>query len=395
VVNHRKDMYSDKLNLLPPYLFSSLDELKQDKIKKGVDVINLGVGDPDLPTSSHIIDVLCKAARDPKNHKYPSYNGMQEFREAIVKWYKNRFNVSFDADKEVLALIGSKEGIAHLPLAFLNKDDLALVPDPAYTVYKIGTILAGGIPISMPLLKENDFKPDLSRLNKRVRRSAKILFINYPNNPTSATADENFYKEVVDFAMDNDLIVCNDNAYSEIYFDGYRPPSFLEIKNAKNVGVEFNSLSKTYNMTGWRIGYIVGNEDIVRGLGKVKTNIDSGIFNVVQIAATEALLGDQSCVEDNRRVYKERRDVLVKGLKNLSFDVKNPLATFYVWAKVPDGYDSISFSRFLIDNAGIVVTPGVGFGEYGEGYIRFALTESIERIEECINRINLLKGEGL
>jgi len=386
-------MYSDKLNLLPPYLFASLDELKRDKIKKGVDVINLGVGDPDLPTFPHIIDTLCNAAKDPKNHKYPSYNGMAEFRDSVTRWYKNRFNVPLDMDKEVISLIGSKEGIAHLPLAFLNKDDIALVPDPAYTVYKIGVIFAGGIPKPMPLLKENDFKPDLSKIDKKMCRSAKILFINYPNNPTGATVDKSFYKEVVDFAIDNDLIVCNDNAYSEIYFDGYKPPSFLEIKNAKNVGVEFNSLSKTYNMTGWRIGYLVGNEDIVRGLGKVKTNIDSGVFNAVQIAATEALLGDQRCVEDNRTVYKERRDILVEGLKNLGFDTKNPLATFYIWTKVPDGHDSMSFSKHLLDNAGIVATPGVGFGEYGEGYVRFALTENVERIKECINRISRLKIE--
>jgi len=385
-------MYSDKLNRLPPYLFASLDELKRDKIKEGVDVINLGVGDPDLPTPPHIIDALCKAARDPKNHKYPSYNGMPEFRDAVAHWYKDRFNVSLDMDKEVIALIGSKEGIAHLPLAFLNKDDIALVPDPAYTVYKIGTMLAGGIPISMPLLKENDFKPDLSKIDNKTRKAAKILFINYPNNPTSATVDESFYKEVVDFAMDNDLIVCNDNAYSEIYFDEYRPPSFLEVKNAKNVGAEFSSLSKTYNMTGWRIGYLVGNEDIVRGLGKIKTNIDSGVFNAVQIAAIEALTGNQTCVEDNRKVYKQRRDLLVEGLNNLGFDTEKPLATFYVWAKVPDGYDSLSFSKFLLDNAGIVVTPGVGFGKYGENYIRFALTETVERIEECINRISRLKN---
>jgi LL-diaminopimelate aminotransferase len=383
-------MYSEKLRSLPPYLFASIDELKREKLKARIDLIDLGVGDPDMPTPSNVIDALCKAARDPKNHRYPSYKGMIEFREAIAEWYKRRFCVSLDPEKEAMTLIGSKEGIAHIPFAFLDERDVALVPDPAYTVYRIGCILAGGKPVEMPLLEENGFKPDLEMIDEKTRKEAKIIFINYPNNPTAATAEKEFYKEVVDFAAENEIIVCNDNAYSEIYYDGQKPPSLLEVKNAKEVGAEFNSLSKIYNMTGWRIGFLVGNEDIIKGLGMVKTNIDSGAFNAVQIAGIEALRGDQTCVERNRQIYEERRDLLLEGIEHLGLKADKPKATFYVWARVPDGYDSMKFTKLLLDKAGIVVTPGVGFGRYGEGYVRFSLMEKVERIEEGVKRIEEL-----
>jgi LL-diaminopimelate aminotransferase len=383
-------MYSEKLRSLPPYLFASIDELKREKLNAGIDLIDLGVGDPDMPTPSNVIDALCEAARDPKNHRYPSYEGMIEFREAIVEWYKRRFGVSLDPEKEAMTLIGSKEGIAHIPFAFLDEGDVALVPDPAYTVYRIGCILAGGRPVEMPLLEENGFKPDLEMIDEKTRKEAKIIFINYPNNPTAATAEKEFYKEVIDFAAENEIIVCNDNAYSEIYYDGQKPPSFLEVKNAKEVGAEFNSLSKIYNMTGWRIGFLVGNEDIIKGLGMVKANIDSGASNAVQIAGIEALRGDQTCVESNRRTYKERRDSLLKGIEYLGLKADKPKATFYVWARVPEEYDSMKFTKLLLDKAGIVVTPGVGFGRYGEGYVRFSLTEKVERIEEGVRRIEAL-----
>lgn len=385
-------MYSEKLRSLPPYLFASIDELKREKLNAGIDLIDLGVGDPDMPTPSNVIDALCEAARDPKNHRYPSYEGMIEFREAIVEWYKRRFGVSLDPEKEAMTLIGSKEGIAHIPFAFLDEGDVALVPDPAYTVYRIGCILAGGRPVEMPLLEENGFKPDLEMIDEKTRKEAKIIFINYPNNPTAATAEKEFYKEVIDFAAENEIIVCNDNAYSEIYYDGQKPPSFLEVKNAKEVGAEFNSLSKIYNMTGWRIGFLVGNEDIIKGLGMVKANIDSGASNAVQIAGIEALRGDQTCVESNRRTYKERRDSLLKGIEYLGLKADKPKATFYVWARVPEEYDSMKFTKLLLDKAGIVVTPGVGFGRYGEGYVRFSLTEKVERIEEGVRRIEALKN---
>ncbi|RZN67476.1 MAG: LL-diaminopimelate aminotransferase [Candidatus Methanolliviera hydrocarbonicum] len=383
-------MYSEKLRSLPPYLFASIDELKREKLNAGIDLIDLGVGDPDMPTPSNVIDALCEAARDPKNHRYPSYEGMIEFREAIVEWYKRRFGVSLDPEKEAMTLIGSKEGIAHIPFAFLDEGDVALIPDPAYTVYRIGCILAGGRPVEMPLLEENGFKPDLEMIDEKTRKEAKIIFINYPNNPTAATAEKEFYKEVIDFAAENEIIVCNDNAYSEIYYDGQKPPSFLEVKNAKEVGAEFNSLSKIYNMTGWRIGFLVGNEDIIKGLGMVKANIDSGASNAVQIAGIEALRGDQTCVESNRRTYKERRDSLLKGIEYLGLKADKPKATFYVWARVPEEYDSMKFTKLLLDKAGIVVTPGVGFGRYGEGYVRFSLTEKVERIEEGVRRIEAL-----
>lgn len=385
-------MYSEKLRSLPPYLFASIDELKREKLNEGIDLIDLGVGDPDMPTPSNVIDALCEAARDPKNHRYPSYEGMIEFREAIVEWYKRRFGVSLDPEKEAMTLIGSKEGIAHIPFAFLDEGDVALIPDPAYTVYRIGCILAGGRPVEMPLLEENGFKPDLEMIDEKTRKEAKIIFINYPNNPTAATAEKEFYKEVIDFAAENEIIVCNDNAYSEIYYDGQKPPSFLEVKNAKEVGAEFNSLSKIYNMTGWRIGFLVGNEDIIKGLGMVKANIDSGASNAVQIAGIEALRGDQTCVESNRRTYKERRDSLLKGIEYLGLKADKPKATFYVWARVPEEYDSMKFTKLLLDKAGIVVTPGVGFGRYGEGYVRFSLTEKVERIEEGVRRIEALKN---
>jgi len=385
-------MYSEKLRSLPPYLFASIDELKREKLNEGIDLIDLGVGDPDMPTPSNVIDALCEAARDPKNHRYPSYEGMIEFREAIVEWYKRRFGVSLDPEKEAITLIGSKEGIAHIPFAFLDEGDVALVPDPAYTVYRIGCILAGGRPVEMPLLEENGFKPDLEMIDEKTRKEAKIIFINYPNNPTAATAEKEFYKEVIDFAAENEIIVCNDNAYSEIYYNGQKPPSFLEVKNAKEVGAEFNSLSKIYNMTGWRIGFLVGNEDIIKGLGMVKANIDSGASNAVQIAGIEALRGDQTCVESNRRIYKERRDSLLKGIEYLGLKADKPKATFYVWARVPEEYDSMKFTKLLLDKAGIVVTPGVGFGRYGEGYVRFSLTEKVERIEEGVRRIEALKN---
>jgi LL-diaminopimelate aminotransferase len=385
-------MYSEKLRSLPPYLFASIDELKREKLNAGIDLIDLGVGDPDMPTPSNVIDALCEAARDPKNHRYPSYEGMIEFREAIVEWYKRRFGVSLDPEKEAMTLIGSKEGIAHIPLAFLDEGDVALVPDPAYTVYRIGCVLAGGRPVEMPLLEENGFKPDLEMIDEKTRKEAKIIFINYPNNPTAATAEKEFYKEVIDFAAENEIIVCNDNAYSEIYYNGQKPPSFLEVKNAKEVGAEFNSLSKIYNMTGWRIGFLVGNEDIIKGLGTVKTNIDSGAFNAIQIAGIEALRGDQTCVESNRRIYEERRDSLLKGIEHLGLKADKPKATFYVWARVPEEYDSMKFTKILLEKAGIVVTPGVGFGRYGEGYVRFSLTEKVERIEECVERIEALKN---
>ena len=383
-------MYSDRLKPLPPYLFSKLDDAKEAAIKMGVDVIDLGVGDPDQPTHPHIIESLLLAAKDPKNHRYPSYIGMPSFREAVSDWYKKVKKVDLDPAKEVIALIGSKEGIAHTPFAFLNRGDVALVPDPAYPVYFNSTILADGIPHIMPLIEENDFKPVFEDIDSNIAKKAKLLFINYPNNPTSATADKSFFKDVVDFAKDNGIIVCHDNPYSEITYDGYEAHSFLSVEGARDVGIEYYSLSKTYNMTGWRVGAALGNPDVLAGIGKIKTNIDSGIFQAVQVAACEALNGPQDCVQDKNRMYKERRDAVICGLNKMGWGARVPKATFYVWAHSPAGYDSILASGLLLEKAGVVATPGVGFGKHGEGFLRFALTESVERINEAFERMESL-----
>jgi len=381
--------YARRINSLPPYLFAAIDKAKAEIIKKGIDVINLSIGDPDLPTPRHIVEAMKKALDNPAHHRYPSYEGMLSFRTAAAMWYRKTMNVDLDPEDEVLTLIGSKEGIAHIPLAFLNPGDTSLVPDPAYPVYNIGSILADGKPFRMPLLAENDFLPDLDSIPPNIAKKAKLMFINYPNNPTSATASVKFFKEVVDFANENDVIVIHDNAYSEMTFDGYKAPSFLSVGGAKEVGIEVHSLSKTYNMTGWRIGFAVGNKDILAGLGKVKTNVDSGAFEAVQEAGMAALSGSQDCVREMNRIYKERRDALLVGLKELRLEVKKPKATFYVWACV--NRSSSDFAKLLLEKAGIVATPGAGFGEYGEGYVRFALTQSVERINEAVERMRKLQ----
>ena len=382
-------MYADRINSLPPYLFAAIDKAKDRAIKKGVDVIDLGVGDPDMPTPHHIVEALRTSAGNPARHHYPSYEGMLSFRKAVVEWYKKTMNVELDPENEVLALIGSKEGIAHIPLAFLNPKDISLVPDPAYPVYSIASCFAGGKPYTMPLLAENDFLPDLDAIPFDIAKKAKLMFLNYPNNPTSATAKLKFFEEVVDFANNYDIIVVHDNAYSELTYDGYKAPSFLSISGAKEIGIETHSLSKTYNMTGWRIGFAVGNKDIISGLGKIKTNIDSGAFEAIQEAAIVALTGPQDCVAEMRRIYKERRDALLVGLNKLGLEVKPPKATFYVWAGIKGS--SMDFAKLLLEKAGIVATPGIGFGEYGEGYMRFALTKPVERIYEAVERMQRLR----
>jgi LL-diaminopimelate aminotransferase len=378
---------ADRLNRLPPYLFQEIDRLKSELMTKGVDVINLGVGDPDLPTPGHIIKELARAAQDPLNHQYPSYSGMSEFNECVARWYHRRFNVELDAKREVLTLIGSKEGIAHLPLAFINPGDLALIPSPAYPVYHIATMFAGGESHFLPLTNEKKFLPDLQSVPSDVARRAKLLFINYPNNPTGATAERNFFQSVLDFAEEFDLVVCHDAAYTEMAFDGYKPMSFLEIPGAKDIGIEFHSLSKTYNMTGWRLGFAVGNAQVIKGLGQIKSNIDSGAFNAIQWAGIAALEADQSCVLEMQNIYQERRDALIDGLQKIGLSPETPKATFYVWCPIPAGYKSKDFTTLLLREAGIVTTPGSGFGDPGEGYVRMALTVSKDRIEEAVGRI--------
>ncbi|MDP7167525.1 MAG: LL-diaminopimelate aminotransferase [Nitrospinota bacterium] len=378
---------TDRLKRLPPYLFAQIDLMKKEAQDDGWDIISLGIGDPDLPTPGHIIDELSASARRPQNHQYPSYEGMGSFRQACARWYEKRFGVSLDHGSEVLSLIGSKEGIAHIPLAFINPGDYVLVPDPAYPVYEIGTYFADGQVHFMPLEEKRGFLPDLGAIPSEVTKKSKLMFLNYPNNPTSACAEVDFYNEVVEFAVSHGIIVCSDIAYSEMAFDGYRPVSFLNAKGAKEVGVEFHSLSKTYNMTGWRIAFAVGNSDVLSGLGAIKTNVDSGVFQAVQESAICALEADQGCVEEMCRTYQGRRDVMLEGLAKIGLKADTPKATFYVWVSCPEGYTSAEFTAHLLKNCGVVTTPGNGFGPSGEGFVRMALTVSEERIREAISRM--------
>jgi LL-diaminopimelate aminotransferase len=380
-----------RLEELPPYLFAELDHKKQELIKKGMDIINLGVGDPDQPTPEHIIEELYKASQNPATHQYATYAGMPSLREAIANWYEKRFGVELDHEKEVLVLIGSKEGIGHIPLAFVNPGDVVLVPDPGYPVDKAGTVFADGVPYYMPLLKENEFLPDLEAIDPQIARHARMMFINYPNNPTAACCDINFFEKVIAFAKEPNIMVCHDAAYSEIAYDGYEAPSFLQAYGAKEVGIEFHSLSKTYNMTGWRIGFAVGNREIIEGLGLIKTNLDSGIFKAVQFAGIVALTGPQENITRMCKIYQARRDALVDGLNSLGWKVPKPRATFYVWVPVPSGYTSRELVATLLEKAGILATPGIGFGENGEGYIRFSLTVDDKRLAEAVKRIKNIR----
>jgi LL-diaminopimelate aminotransferase len=378
-------MYADRIKNLPPYLFAAIDKAKQEARARGVDVIDLSVGDPDLPTPAHIVEALRQAAEDTSNHQYPSYEGKLTFRSAVADWYKRTFNVDLDPRNEVLTLIGSKEGIAHAPLAFINPGDVALIPDPAYPVYRTATAFAGGEPVIMPLLKENKFLPDLEAIPSEVARRAKIMFLNYPNNPIGATADRSFFQELVDFAREYNIIVMHDNPYSEIYYEGQRSLSLLEIDGAKDVAVEFHSLSKTYNMTGWRIGSVVGNSEVVAGIGKIKSNIDSGTFGAVQDAGIAALRSPDRVVDDIRKIYQHRIEILYQALQDLGLELEKPRATLYLWAWV--GGSSIQYAERLLEKTGIVATPGLGFGKYGEGYIRFSITQQTKRIEEAVVRL--------
>jgi LL-diaminopimelate aminotransferase len=378
---------ADRVKNLPPYLFATIDKMKQGALCRGVDVIDLSIGDPDIPTPKHIVEAMKKAVEKPEHHRYPSYEGMLSYREAVAGWYKRRFNATLDPKTEVLSLIGSKEGIGHIPLAFVNPGDVVLVPSPGYPVYPVATLFAGGESHLMPLTEDNAFLPNLKAIPESVLKRAKLMFLNYPNNPTAALAPKEFYIEAIELAAKYDIILCHDAAYSEVYYDGERPLSFLEMEGAGEVGIEFHSLSKTYNMTGWRIGFAVGNKDVLAGLGKIKSNLDSGIFQAVQEASIAALSTEDSLLAGIRDTYQERRDVLCSGLNKIGMSVKKPKATFYVWTKVPTGYTSSSFVSHLLDKAGVLGTPGVGFGAPGEGYIRFALTQNAETIREAVGRI--------
>ena len=376
-----------RIENLPPYLFVEISRKIAEKRAQGEDVISLGIGDPDIPTPSHVIERLCQAAQDPQNHRYPESEGLPEFRNNIAQWYKGRFGVTLDPDREVLPLIGAKDGIGHIALCFIDPGDIALVPDPGYPVYSIGTMFAGGSSYYMPLIEDNDFLPDLDNIPADIARKAKVLWINYPNNPTAAVAELEYLERVVAFANKYDIAVCHDGPYTEVAFDGYRPVSFLEVAGAKDVGVEIHSLSKSYNMTGWRVGMAVGNAGIIDALRRVKSNLDSGIPQAIQYAAMEALTGSQDCVKEHNEIYQRRRDRLLQILNQIGLKAKPPRASLYIWARVPDGYNSIEFATTLLDEAGVVVTPGVSYGKHGEGYIRLSLTIPDERLEEAMVRL--------
>jgi LL-diaminopimelate aminotransferase len=376
-----------RLSGLPPYLFAEIDKVKDEMRRQGVDLISLGIGDPDIPTPPHIVKALQSAAEKILNHQYPPYEGTLAFRTAVAQWYQRRFGVGLDPATEVMSLIGSKEGIGHLPLAFINPGDVVLVPDPGYPVYHAGTLFAGGEPAVMPLYASNGFLPDLKEISPEQARRAKLMFINYPNNPTAAVAPKAFFEEVVEFAHRHNIIICHDAAYSEVAFDGYRPLSFLEIDGAREVGIEMHSLSKTYNMTGWRIGFAVGNAPILAGLATIKTNLDSGVFMAVQDAAIAALSGPDECVADMRHIYQRRQDIAMTGLNEIGLHAERPRATFYLWVPVPPKYTSSELTTRMIREAGVVPTPGIGFGAYGEGFIRLSLTVDDQRLREAFERL--------
>ena len=377
-----------RLNRLPPYLFVEINQQIAELRAEGVDIISFAIGDPDLPTPSHIIEYMCQAAHDPTNHHYPETTGLPELRQAIAEWYGRRFGVTLDPDKEVLPLIGSKEGIGHMALCFIEPGDLALVPDPGYPPFSMGTILAGGEPYFMPLKEENDFLPDFKAIPAKVANKAKLMWLNYPNNPTGAIADLDFFERAVHFAQQHDLAICHDAPYTEVAFDGYKPLSFMQTAGAKKIGVEFHSLSKTYHMTGWRIGMVVGNAGMVEALFQVKSNLDSGIPQAIQYAAINALRGSQEHITEHNAIFQRRRDKLIKVLDEIGLKARMPKATFYIWANVPQGYTSMEFTKKLLDEAGIAVTPGSGYGKLGEGYIRLSLTISDDRLEQGIVRLS-------
>lgn len=378
---------AQRVQQLPPYLFAEISRKIAAKRAQGVDVISFGIGDPDLPTPPHVIEALQQAAETPANHRYPETEGLPELREAMAAWYQQRFGVTLDPTTEVLPLIGSKEGIGHVSLCFLNPGDIALVPDPGYPVYAAGTLFAGGEVYALPLHEERGFLPVLDQIPEEIARRAKVLWINYPNNPTGATATAAFFERVVDFARRYDIAVLHDLAYADVTFDGYDPPSFLQTPGAIEVGMEFNSLSKSYNMTGWRVGMAVGNAQMVDALMRVKSNLDSGIPQAIQAMAIAALTGPQDTIADHNRIYQRRRDRIVAVLRGLGLGVEAPKASLYVWARLPEGETSIEFAGRLLDDTGVVVTPGIGYGPFGEGYIRLSVTTPDERVDEGLRRL--------
>lgn len=383
---------SERLEKIPPYLFAEIDRKIAEAKAKGIDIISLGIGDPDKPTLAPVVEEMHKAIDKPANHNYPPYNGTESFRKGACDWMKKRFGVELNPDEEMLANIGSKEAIAHIFFAFVDKGDYTLIPDPGYPVYKNATIFAGGTPYSMPLLEENGFLPDFDKIPEDIAKKSKLMFLNYPNNPTGAVANLDFFKKAVAFCKKYDILLCHDMAYCEMTYDGYKAPSALEVEGAKDVTIEFYSHSKSYNMTGWRVGFVCGNSDAVKALGTIKNNIDSGTFKAIQDAATVAFNVDKSYIEKLNKMYQDRRDAAEQGLKELGWNLKPSKATFYLWLPTPNRMSSEEFVTLMLEKAHVVVPPGNGYGKYGEGYFRIALTQEVDKIKECIQR---MKNAGI
>jgi LL-diaminopimelate aminotransferase len=379
---------------LPPYLFAEISRRIAAKRAEGVEVISFGIGDPDLPTPPHVIQALHEAAEVPANHRYPETEGLPELREAMREWYERRFGATFDPAKEILPLIGSKEGIAHIHLCFLDPGDTALLPDPCYPVYPVGTLFAGGTAYTLPLNEKDGWLPDLDAVPADVAHRARIIWLNYPNNPTGAVADLDFFERVVAFARKYDVVALHDLAYSDVTYDGYRPVSFMQVPGAREVGVEFNSLSKTYNMTGWRLGMAVGNPQMVDALMRVKSNLDSGIPQAIQQMGIAAMLGPQDAVEEHNRIYQRRRDRMIAALREIGLRATPPKASLYVWARIPEGETSIGFAVRLLEETGVVVTPGVGFGAQGEGYVRLSVTTPDDTVDEGLRRLAAWRSQA-
>jgi LL-diaminopimelate aminotransferase len=384
--------FASRVEKIPPYLFVEISRKIARKRQEGIDVISFGIGDPDLETPAPVVDVLRATSGDLPNHRYPESDGLPEFRKATADWYQRRFGISLDPDSEVISLIGAKEGIGHAALCFIEAGDIALVPDPGYPVYSVGTWFAGGDCHWLPLEEENGWLPDLDAIPEDVAGRAKVMWLNYPNNPTGAVADLGYFNRVVEFAKTYDIAVLHDACYTDVTFDGYRHPSFLQAEGAMDVGMEFHSLSKTYNMTGWRLGMAVGNADMINALLIVKSNLDSGVPQAIQYMGIEALNTTDDWIDERNAVYQRRRDRVLEVLSEIGLEFDPPKASLYVWARVPDGFSSGDFAEQLLDQCDIVVTPGAGYGSYGEGYIRFSLTIPDDQLEEGLNRLASWSG---
>ncbi|MHB8173940.1 MAG: alanine transaminase [Nitrospirota bacterium] len=384
-----------RIKRLPPYVFAIVNQMKMEARKRGEDIIDFGMGNPDMGTPQHIVDKLVEAAYNPKNHRYSASRGIPKLRSAIADWYKRRYDVDIDPETEAIATMGAKEGLSHLALAMIEPGDVVLSPSPAYPIHPYSVVIAGGEVRHIPLRRDSDFFEDMQAAFRQAWPAPKMLIISFPNNPTTATVDLEFFQKVVDFAKENKVIVIHDLAYADLVFDGYKAPSFLQAKGAKEVGVEFFSMSKSYNMPGWRVGFCCGNREIVGALQKIKSYLDYGMFQPIQIASITALNGPQDCVKEIAEVYRIRRDALVDGLNKIGWEMPKPLATMFVWAKIPEKFrhmGSLEFSKMLIAKAKVAVSPGIGFGEYGEGRVRFALIENEHRTRQAIKGLKKVLG---